>query len=155
MERHRFWTRWLEVVGGILVAFGVSFAVLNQTPFFDLIFNRSIDPVFWPAGEVPAAAGRFQAWIYGVLGATIAGWGVLVFFIAKHPLAQGERWAWRGLAGGFTLWFVVDTALSAFFGVTFNVVFNCLLAAAIVLPLWGLRKDVLPPSRSRPLGGSS
>lgn len=97
---------------------------------------------------MPAAASRFQAWIYNVLGATIAGWGVLVRYIARYPLRCGERWAWRCLAVAFGLWFIIDTGLSACFGVNFNVIFNCLLAAAIFLPLWKIRVHLLPPEES-------
>ncbi len=151
----KFWTRWLEIVGWILVAFGLCFAILNRSPFFDLIFNRNIDPVFWGGEGMSAAAGLFQAWIYGVLGATIAGWGVCIALLAKYPLRRGERWAWRCLTLGLGLWFVVDTGLSASSGVTFNVVFNCLVAGMVFLPLWQIKRDLLLPRATRSSGESA
>jgi len=142
MSHQDFWNRWLLVVGWILVLFGVAFAVLNQTWLFDLAFNRSIDPVFWGEGSLSGEAATFQAWIYGVLGATIAGWGVFVIFLAKYPLQRRERWAWRCLLIGITVWFVLDTAISGYFGVLFNVLFNCLVAVLVYVPLLATRRGL-------------
>nr|CAP47891.1 putative integron gene cassette protein [uncultured bacterium] len=141
MSRFDFWNRWLLVVGWVLVAFGLIFAVLSQTWLYELAFNRHIDPVFWPEKPIPPSAEQFQAWIYGVLGATVAGWGVFVVFLARHPLRRRERWAWNCLFIGITAWFAVDTAISAFYGVFFNVLFNCGLAVSVYLPLVATRKE--------------
>lgn len=140
MRDFTFWIRWLVVVGWILIVFGLALAVFNQSGFFDVAFNQRIDPVFWPGGAAPEGTQPFQAWAYGVLGATVAGWGVFVLFLARHPLKNRQRWAWTCLLAGFTLWFIVDTTISAYFGVFFNVVFNALLALLIYIPLVATRR---------------
>jgi hypothetical protein len=137
-----FWVRWLGIVGWVLIVFGLGLAVFNQSAFFDVGFNQRIDPVFWPEGGPPENTQPFQAWIYGVLGATVAGWGVFILFLARFPLRDGQRWAWTCILVGFTLWFLVDTAISAYFGVFFNVFFNVFLALLVYLPLAATRRGL-------------
>jgi hypothetical protein len=111
MTSFSFWQRWLFVIG--LVVFGVMIALLSGTLLFDL-FNRPIDPAFWGAIAVDRATRQFQHWLYGVSGATIAGWGIILIYIARYPFSKKERWAWNGLVFGLLVWFVPDTALSLF-----------------------------------------
>lgn len=135
MKSAEFWDRWLFFVGWILVLFGLSLGFLNQTQFFDLAFNHQINSVFWPNGTPVESIEPFQAWIYGVLGFTVSGWGVFIVFLARHPFAKRERWARNCLFVGFTLWYLTDTAISLYFGVVFNAVFNTALAALVFIPL--------------------
>jgi hypothetical protein len=134
MATFSFWQRWLFVVSFIIAVFGIAMALLNGTVVFDL-FNNQIDPVFWDAGGIPDAAMQFQQWIYGVLGATVAGWGVFLTFIAYYPFRARERWAWNCMVAGLLLWYLIDTPISLYFGVVFNAVFNTILLALMVPPL--------------------
>jgi hypothetical protein len=132
--------RWLVILGAIIVAFGVALAFFYSTPLFD-IFRTQIDPAFWGAGELTGGAVPFQQWIYGVLGATMAGWGVCIAFIAAVPFKRKEKWTWNCLAIAVSLWFVIDTFLSWRFGALFNVVFNALIYLAAMVPLAFSRKS--------------
>jgi hypothetical protein len=138
-----FWQRWLLVLGGIVIAFGLGMALLNATPLFDL-FNRQIDPAFWGVQPLPGQALAFRGWAYGVLGATTAGWGVFIAFLAQVPFRRRERWAWNCVALGILVWYVPDTLISLSFGVLFNAFFNTLLLALVLLPLIFTRKDFEP-----------
>jgi hypothetical protein len=135
-----FWQKWLVALGMVLAVFGTLMALLSGTPLFEL-FNRQIDPAFWGASAVGESARVFQQWIYGVWGATIAGWGVFVAFIAFYPFREKEKWAWDCLAAGISLWFVLDTLLSVSYRVYFNAVFNTVLLILALLPLAFTRKD--------------
>ena len=135
MEHFGFWQRWLFIAGLIIIIFGLLMAFLNQTRPFDLLFNNQINPIFWGVRAVPEEVVVFQSWIYGVLGATVAGWGVFLAFIAHYPFKNKERWAWNCVALGMLLWFTVDTAISLYFGVIFNALFNTILLIAVLLPL--------------------
>lgn len=134
MDRFIFWQRWLLVVSVLVVVFGLGMALLNRTAIFAPV-NQGVDPLFWPGGAVTEQVSRFQGWIYGVLGATMAGWGVFMGFIVYYPFRRREVWAWYCLVCGLLLWFVVDTAISAAAGVTFNVVFNTAGLIVLGLPL--------------------
>ncbi len=129
-----FWYRWLLVVSWIIVFFGLAMALLNTTPIFDLMNNR-VNPVFWGAGPVPEASALFIRWIYGVLGATVAGWGVFMVFIARNSFYQHERWARDAIFVGLLLWYVVDTSITLYFKVAFNAALNTTLLIMGMLPI--------------------
>lgn len=140
MPNFSFWQRWLVVVGIVITVFGILMAIFSGTPLFDL-FNRQIDPAFWGAAAVGDSAKRFQQWIYGGWGATVAGWGIFVTFIARYPFAKKERWAWNCMVLGLITWFVLDTTLSFFYQVYFNVAFNTGLLVLAMLPAVFTRKE--------------
>ncbi len=135
------WRRWLVAVGVAVAAFGLAMAALAGTPAFAPIAGI-VDQAFWsPAGPDHAAA-SFQAWALGVWGATLAGWGVTVAWLAFEALRRHERWAWRAMALGAATWFILDTGRSAVHGVWANVAINVVLGAAIACPLVAMRRDV-------------
>lgn len=135
MDSFEFWYRWLLIASIILIFFGVVLALFNQSLFFDFIFNIRINPYFWGGNEPDSTALHFQQWAYGVLGATIAGWGVIVFFIIRQPFRNQERWAWTASVAGIGLWYILDTFISIAAGVFYNAVFNTLLLAVFMVPL--------------------
>jgi len=142
MTNFSFWQRWLFVVCVIVSVFGVMLAFLSGTPLFDL-FNRQIDPAFWSANIVDDGTRQFQQWIYGVWGATIAGWGIVMAYIARYPFNRKERWAWNSMVFGLLVWFILDTSLSVIHKVYFNVAFNMTLLILAGLPLIFTRKEFI------------
>lgn len=133
--RFEFWQRWLLVCSILIALFGLGMALLCTTPLFD-VFDSQVNPVFWDSAAAPEQAARFQGWVYGVLGATMMGWGITIAFLAHHPFRRRERWAWTATAAALGAWFVLDTSLSLAFGVVFNAVFNTVLIVLVgVLPL--------------------
>jgi hypothetical protein len=142
MERFNFWYRWLFVLGIIIILFGVFMTLFNQSLLFRL-FNDQIDPVFWGDEAISEAFIKFQGWVYGVLGATMAGWGVMLIFIIQYPFRQREKWAWIAIAASLGFWYLLDTALSLYFGVFFNAVFNTLLVFLVLPPLTATRKAIV------------
>jgi len=119
MRWFNFWKVWLFVVAVVMASFGVLMAFLNQTAVF-AVFNREINAVFWPTGEVGMGLPQFQSWVYGVWGATVAGMGIFAAYVARYPFARRERWARQCLVAGTVVWFVLDTFISLAFGVVFN-----------------------------------
>lgn len=126
-------SRWLTAVGAGLTVGGVAMALLAGTDVFAPI-NALIDPVFWSPGP-DAADAAFRSWVFGTWGATLAGWGLLVAFVASGPFRRGEAWSWWAIAAGTTLWFVLDTGTSLVHGVVANVAVNVALAALVAVPL--------------------
>ena len=140
MSNFTFWQRWLLVVGLGIIIFGMFMAVLSGSPLFDL-FNHQIDLAFWGEEQSLGTILRFQHWIYGVWGATIAGWGVFLTFIAYYPFRNKEKWARNCLILGLLIWFVLDTSLSLFYKVYFNAGFNIALLVLAGLPMVFTRKE--------------
>jgi hypothetical protein len=135
-----FWQRWMLALSIAIVAFGLAMALLNSTLVFNLL-NRQVDPAFWGDQPLPAQALAFRAWVYGVLGATMAGWGVFFIFLAHIPFRRQEKWAWYCFAAGLLVWYVPDTIISLAAGVFFNAIFNTALLVLVALPLFFTWKD--------------
>lgn len=140
MNHFFFWQRWLFAVAVLIVIFGLLLAFFGQTPMFDLLFNHQINPAFWDSPNVSGDNKIFQGWIYGVLGATVAGWGMFLVFLVHYPFKDRERWAWNCITYGLLVWFMTDTAISLWFRVYFNVLFNLTLFIAGILPILFTRK---------------
>jgi hypothetical protein len=129
-----FWQKWLFVVSLAIFLFGVGMALFSGTPLFD-VFHRQIDPAFWQTTPDETNIRLFQGWVYGVWGATLAGWGVFLAFIAAFPFRAREKWAWNCMAVGLMVWFMLDTGVSLAYGVVFNVVVNTILLILAGLPV--------------------
>ena len=140
MKQFPFWQRWLFVFSLIVIVFGLGMALLNRTLLF-AIFDSQVNPVFWGANPLPPGANEFLGWSYGVLGATMAGWGVFLAFIVRYPFQARERWAWSALTLGLSLWYLIDTSISLFFGVAFNAIFNTVIFILAALPLLFTRQE--------------
>ena len=140
MSSFSFWQRWLVGAGFVMVVFGILMALTSGTAAFDL-FNRQIDPAFWGANAVGGAARQFQQWIYAVLGATMAGWGVFLTYLARYPFSKKEPWVWNCLFLGLLVWFVLDTSLSVSYQVYFNAVSNMAFLILVGLPIVFTRKE--------------
>ena len=50
---------------------------------------------------------------YMVLGAVMAGWVFLMMLIVRGPLKDGSTWARKFLIQSLSLWFILDTSMSA------------------------------------------
>lgn len=139
--RFRFWRNWLLAAAAAQVPFGLALAILGLERVFPA-YHRAMCRALWGDPAVPEAARLFHDWLFAVLGATLAGWGLLVAWIAHGPLARGERWAWRAVAASLLVWFVPDTAMSVYYDVRPNVWFNLAALAVLGTPLLGMRRDM-------------
>ena len=57
----------------------------------------------------------------------------------RYPFRRRERWAWTCIFAGITLWFIPDTAISAYYGVYVNVTLNITIALLVYVPLIATR----------------
>lgn len=138
MDRFRFWQRWLEIVAWLITGFGLLMALFISTPLFQG-FHSQIDPAFWPSGAIPQAAERYQSWVLSAWGATVAGWGLLLLFVARVPFRARQPWVWPAIAWSLVLWFALDTAASLRYGVIFNAALNGLILLLAGIPLLATR----------------
>ena len=135
-----FWQKWLMAVCGIIVVFGLVIALLSWSPLFG-VFNTLVNGTFWPGAGPDESTQQFTLWAYGMLGATMAGWGLTLAFIVNGPFGKKEKWSRDAIAAGVILWFVVDTIMSVYTGAYFNVGVNVLVLALAGLPLVMTIKD--------------
>ncbi|VVC76982.1 hypothetical protein AQUSIP_23090 [Aquicella siphonis] len=130
-----FWHKWIVTASFFMIFFGLSLVLFNQTPLFDMLFNRHINKVFWDENTMSPSLLLFQQWIYGTLGAVMAGWGVFMTVLSVHAFKNKDKWAWNGFMLGLLLWFATDTAVSLTFHVYLNVLINIILLLLFGLPL--------------------
>ncbi len=131
------WIRWLLAVCAGVGAFGLGMVLLPGPieSFFNwMVFGDTATPAGFSEG-----ATDYSRFIYGVLGAVLAGWMALIAAIVAGPLRRRERWAWLAVAGSFAGWFVIDTTHSLVTGYPENAAFNAVFAIAFVPPLIALR----------------
>ena len=91
---------------------------------------------------------KYQGWLYGVLGSTMAGWGIFFAFIAHIPLQRKERWAWNCLLIGMLVWYIAGTTISLKYGVTFNSPFNTVILLLVILSLLFTYKSFTVPQNN-------
>jgi hypothetical protein len=140
MNRFSFWQKWLLALSVGIAILGVVLALWGGTPLFDWL-NNLIDPTFWGTQSPGVEANAFRQWVYAVLGAVMASWGLFLVFIARYPFARQERWAWNCTISGLLLWFLIDTSASLYFRVYVNAIGNTGLLVLALLPLIFTRKQ--------------
>ncbi|MBN1822841.1 MAG: hypothetical protein JW803_00830 [Endomicrobiales bacterium] len=127
------WQRLILLGGIFTVIMGMAMSLFGNTGPF-IVYEKLVNPVFWPSGA-PEGVAFFQRWVYGVVGAVMAGWGVFIVFIAQVPFLKKENWAWQCIFWGMTVWYVPDTLLSVWYGVYFNAVLNTVMYLFVLVPL--------------------
>ncbi len=140
----RLWINWLLAACTGAGAFGLAMVLLPGP--VESFFNWMV----FGSTETPAAfsseAAEYSRFVYGVLGAVMAGWMALIAAVVTGPLRAGERWAWLAVAASLGGWFVVDTAHSLVTGFPENAIFNVLFALALAPPLVATRPRQTPAS---------
>lgn len=84
----------------------------------------------------------FQQFLYGVAGAVLASWQLLIYFITRHALAQGESWAWTAITASLVLWFVGDGYASISMGFSIHAGMNLSMLFLQGIPLMMIRKQM-------------
>jgi hypothetical protein len=135
MKTFIFWQRWLFYSSLAFALFGVIFAVYGNNPFF-MTYNNGLADIFWMKDSIPADIEPFKAFIWGPLGATIAGCYILLAFIAWFPFRRKERWARNAILTAFSLWVVLDSAVCFYHKVYFQIlIINAFSILVKALPL--------------------
>lgn len=126
---------------GITVLRATSVAAMLTGAFF-LLGRSSATEVFerlyYGDGAVQGQAHLVLA--YGVVGAVMIGWFVLVW-CGVGRMAAGDTRRWNELAWSFGTWAVLDTAHSVIAGSLGNVVLNIAFVTAMFVGLWLTRSS--------------
>ena len=137
-----FWRRWLLAVVAGTVLFGLVMAVLPgvaEWAFARMIFGTAKYPFGAIEGSGAADPAGYARFATAVLGAVMAGWGVVMGFLVAIPLRRGEPWAWWALLAGLAVWFVADGGASLALGYGENALLNLGITVAFVPGLVGTR----------------
>jgi hypothetical protein len=128
-----FWRVFLLLSSSFQVIFGLTIAFC--TPRILPWYPEALHQTLWNTPTVHPEAERLYAWLFGVLGATMAGSALLQVFVVQYPFKNREPWAWWGLLLALLIWAIPDTALSLYFGIIPNALFNLIPLAGGLIPL--------------------
>jgi hypothetical protein len=117
---------WIAFVAAFSVAMIASRAVTGGL-FNWVVFGKTATPSTFSSEAVD-----YQRLIFGITAAVMIGWSVLLWFVARGPLASGEPWAWRATTASIATWFVIDSTFSIATGYWQNAVLNTVFVAGVV-----------------------
>ena len=125
----------------VIILFGSFIALLNTTSLF-APFGDEFDKAFFASGGITDPERQFQQWTYGVVGATMVGWGIFMLFIIRYAFPERKRWAWSCFLTGIVTWYVIDSGISAYHGVGANVILNTVILVLTMVPLAAVRGEM-------------
>ena len=128
---------WLIIISILIIIAGLIFAfiapyfmVFIQDIFYQSFSNNSIV-------SVNINDKNHINWIYGVLGGTLAGWGVMIFFLSLNLLKGNNKSIWNSILLSVIVWFIIDTIITIKYGVIINLLLNICILLSIIVPYIG------------------
>jgi hypothetical protein len=138
--RFTFWRTYLLVASALFGLQGVSWILFGSFDPFGF-YTGMMAWTFWGSVGLTSEAQKTFSFAVGPLGATTAGYFVLVHYLVRYGFPRRERWAYTAVVTAVLVWFGLDTAASLRHGAWFNVVIvnvPCLILLGI--PLLALRR---------------
>lgn len=118
-KRFHFWQKWLFWSSLLFAAFGVVFALYGRNPLFEP-YHRMLAQIFFNTEAIPENYDALYTFTLGPIGANIAGFYILLAYIARYPFKNRESWTRYAIIVSFGLWFVLDAIVSLYYGVWFQ-----------------------------------
>jgi Mn2+/Fe2+ NRAMP family transporter len=134
MNTFSFWQKWLFIFSLLLVLAGIIMAFFSASSLFSIL-NQQVDPIFRGLESTNNGFKEYQRFVYGVLGATMAGWGIFLAFISYYPFKKKEEWSRYCIITGLISWFLIDTSISIYYKVYINAAVNLFILLFTMLPV--------------------
>jgi hypothetical protein len=128
---HRLWFKVAAVVVG---SFGPVF-FLGAAGLSDAA-SLTLDVLSWPVDGNMGYEARSTRFLSALTGGFLLGWGVTIWCIGKYLYPAAPEGARRTVLYGLLSWFLLDSAGSVASGNVANVLFNVIVLAVAVGPLW-------------------
>lgn len=144
MQPNRLWTRYMLVI----TIFGTLLALtLTFTPFITNT-GGAIYYDFYVGTDAFANLGTGelanQRFLYGIAGAVMASWFIVLAFLVHIPFRRGEVWAWNAIALSTLVWFIGDGYASVITGFVAHALLNVSLLVMIGIGLMATWRDFHP-----------
>lgn len=135
-----FWRTYLLIASALFGLQGISWIVFGSFDPFGF-YTGLMAQTFWGSAELTAEAQKTFSFAVGPLGATTAGYFLLVHCLVRYAFPSRERWAYVAVVAAILVWFGLDTAASLRHGAWFNVaVVNVPCLILLGVPLLALRR---------------
>lgn len=136
------------------IATGLALPWLAEQPAF-MIYNDHLLGAFNTGSPEALALGKFMI---GILGPTVASWGLLFLFVVNVSFATRSRAGWYCMMLAITGWCLLDMALSFNAGVWLNLLIDLFVLWLLLTPLlktrgWFFGAPDPLPRRPQPLPG--
>ncbi len=136
-----FWQKWLTYVNVMIVIVGLLVAFAGNSFFFEL-HNSYTKEVFFDGKEFDTKTLELKNWLFGIIGATIVGFHILMIMISENAFKKKEPWAYYAMWLGLLSWFIIDSVISIYYNAMYNVIIiNIVALFTIGLPLIMTRKE--------------
>lgn len=124
------------MLAGLHIMVGLALPYLVELPQF-AFYNQHLLAAFNTDTAEALALGKFMV---GILGPTVASWGVLFLFVVNMSFATRSRTGWYFMMVAIIGWNLCDMYLSIKSGVYLNLVIDLLVAVLLLIPLLKTRE---------------
>jgi hypothetical protein len=125
----------LQVLAVLHILVGLALPWLVELPQFGF-YNRHLLAAFHTESAEALALGKFMV---GILGPTVASWGLLFLFVVNVSFASRSRTGWYFMVIAITGWSLCDMYLSVRAGVYLNLLIDLVVLGLVLTPLVKVR----------------
>lgn len=139
-----FWVKWLvgATFGVIVFSLGLIFIPDTMREIFNQLYLPSdVETQFSDTAE------NFINFVYGILGAVMIGWAIMLLSTILGGFRRGEQEAWITLSASMVSWFVLDSGFSVAMGFPENALFNLAFFIVYAIPLGATYRQFMQPAR--------
>lgn len=119
-RRFRFWCGYLLVLSALFALQAMSWVFMGGFDPFG-VYDGLLARALYGQEALPDDAARMFRFAAVPLGATTAGYFVLVHAIVRFAFPRREPWAWWAVTAAVAVWFALDSVFSIRHGAVFNV----------------------------------
>lgn len=140
-DKHfRFWQKWLTYSNIFGLIMGLLIAFAGNSSIFDY-YNQETNDLFFQGNISENMISDFKNWLWGIIGATVAGFHILMIGISENAFKRQKKWAYITMWIGLLTWFFIDSSISLLYGAIHNVILiNLTSMILICIPLIITRK---------------
>lgn len=131
MGTFEFWRKWLLWANYMTMGVGLVVALAGNSIFLDP-HNQATSRLFFGGNSIEGDMLLFKNWLFGIIGATIVGFHLIMIFIIQYPFKKKERWAHQALTAGLLSWFILDSSISAYYAAYYNIYLINLVALILI-----------------------
>ena len=134
---NKLFNYWILLVSIMVIIAGIVFAII--APYF----NITLQDIFYHSfneqtiQQLSSIDKNHINWIYGVLGGTLAGWGIMILFLSINLLKNNQKDIWNIILYSVITWFLIDTTITLKYAVIPNLIINITILLLVLIPYIG------------------
>lgn len=142
MYTAQFHKTYLKISAVFVMLFGPIF-FLGTFPETAEPVRFTMDLLVWPLDSVQTYEHSETIFLGALAGGFLFGWGVLIWRLSGEVYDAAPEAVRKAVVAGFLAWFILDSAGSITSGNASNALFNIIILALFIGPLWRPAKSEL------------